>query len=40
VDAYGGRLEYTDNELGGSTVTMWLRKTPADVKEAEFEESE
>ncbi|WP_077152342.1 sensor histidine kinase [Halorubrum tropicale] len=28
VDTYGGDLEYSDNELGGSTVTISLRKAP------------
>ncbi|MBX0298131.1 PAS domain S-box protein [Halomicroarcula sp. F27] len=32
VDAYGGDLDYTESDLGGSTVTMWLRKAPDSVE--------
>jgi PAS domain S-box-containing protein len=40
VDAYGGDLDYTDSDLGGSTVTIWLRKAPNSVEEADETRSE
>jgi len=40
VDAYGGDLDYTESDLGGSNVTMWLRKAPDSVKDADTTRSE